>query len=82
MQVKSVDNLLTAHSIHWKFELPCNRHQNQVRRLFSSENNNKIDSIDSATESFDSVAGQKIVKWPDLNQIKSNLITLQDSTHY
>jgi hypothetical protein len=57
MQVKSVDHLLTAHSIYWKFELPCNRHQNQVRRLFYSENNNKIDSIDSATESFDSVAG-------------------------
>jgi len=37
--------------------LPYNRHHNQVRRLFYSENNNKIDSIDSATESFDSVAG-------------------------
>ena len=59
MQVKSVDHPLTAHSIHCKFELPYNRHQNQVRRLFYSENNNKIDSIDSATESFDSVAGLK-----------------------
>ena len=55
--MKSVDHLLAALSIHWKFELPCNRHQNQVRRLFYSENNNKIDSIDSATKSFDSVAG-------------------------
>ena len=57
MQVKSVDHPLTAHSIHWKFVLPCNRHQNQVRRLSYSENNNKIESIDLATESFDSVAG-------------------------
>jgi hypothetical protein len=57
MQVKSVDHTLTAHDIHCKFEFPCNRHQNQVRRLFYSENNNKIDSIDLAIESFDSVAG-------------------------
>jgi hypothetical protein len=57
MQMKFVDHLLDALSIHCKFELPCNRHQNQVRRSFYSKNNNKIDSIDSATESFDSVAG-------------------------
>ena len=56
MQVKYVDHPLTAHDIHCKFKLPCNRHQNQVRRLFYSENNNKIDSMDLATESFDSVA--------------------------
>jgi hypothetical protein len=56
MQVKYVDHLLSAHSIYCKFEFPCNRHQDQVRILFYSENNNKIDSIDSATESFDSVA--------------------------
>jgi hypothetical protein len=57
MQVKSVDHPLTSHSIHCKLELPCNRHQNQVRGLSYSENNNKIDFIDLATESFDSVAG-------------------------
>jgi len=57
MQLKSVDHLPTAHSIHCKFELSYNSHQNQVRRLFYSENTNKIDSMDLATESFDSVAG-------------------------
>ena len=55
--MKSLIYLPTTPHIHNKFEFSCNRHKDQVRGVSYWENNRKNDSIDLATESFDSVAG-------------------------
>ena len=77
MQVKSWKHPLTAHELHCKFELTYNRPQILNQKDIFSNKIIKIDPIDLATESSNSVASLKQHTGSDRNQIKSFLKIIQ-----